>query len=648
MENGTPAHRTYHSDLYDEMTKEANSDETRDQFWRKQAERVHWNKFPETILDQTNPPFFKWYPDGEMNICYNAVDRNIDEGRGDQLALIFDSAYTKTVRKYTYKELLDRVSRLAKIMAEKFEVTKGDRVLIYMPMIPEASFAMLACARIGAIHSVVFGGFAAKELSNRIDDCKPKLVITASCGIEPNKVIKYTPIVNEALEISNLADLPRIVVQRHEVFYDYELNKDVYFDYHEEMMKVTEGIEAVPVPSNSELYILYTSGTTGQPKGIVRDTGGTTVALNYIMDICYNIQPGDVWFAGSDIGWVVGHSFIVYGPLIRGSTTIFYEGKPVMTPDAGAFWRLVEDYKPHSIYCAPTAIRVIKKEDYNGELIKKYDVSSLKSILLVGERCDPDTINWLEDKFPNVFLNDTWWQTETGWPICCNYANLHMYPTIPGSCTKPVPGYVVEILDDNNELVDPPTLGKVSIKNPPPPSFMLTLWGNDEAFVKKYFSDSPGYYTTGDAGYIDENGYLHIMTRMDDVINTAGHRLSTGRFEEVINEHELIVESAVVGLWDEVRGDQPFALVVPASGVEYDEEDLKKQLNLKVRKDIGAFARLGGALIVSRLPKTRSGKILRGIVRKIANKQHYTMPATIEDPAVIEELEGKILEAIGG
>ena len=483
-------------------------------------------------------------------------------------------------------------------------------------------------------------------MSNRIDDSKPKLIVTASCGLEPRKVIKYVPIVNEALEISGLSDMKRLIVQRHDVVFEHELDSNIYYDYYKELSLVKEGIDCVPVKSTHELYILYTSGTTGQPKGIVRDTGGTTVALNYIMDIVFNLQPGDTWFAGSDIGWVVGHSFIVYGPLIRGTSTIFYEGKPVMTPDPGAFWRLVEQYKPHSIYCAPTAIRIIKKEDYNGDYIEKYDTSSLKSILLVGERCDPDTINWLEGKFPNVLLNDTWWQTESGWPICSNFGNLHMFPTNPGSCTKVVPGYVVDILDDNNEKVEPPTLGKVSIKCPTPPSFMLTLWNNDEAFVEKYFSDSPGYYTTGDAGYFNDNGYLHIMTRVDDVINTAGHRLSTGRFEEVINEHPHIVESAVVGVWDSVRGEQPFGLIIPASGIEYNEEELKKEIVAKVRQDIGAFARLGGLIIVGRLPKTRSGKILRGTIKSMANKKDYKVPATIEDPAVLDEIKEKIFEVL--
>lgn len=646
METVENKHRTFHSELYDEMYNESVGEKTRESFWKKQAERVEWDKFPDTILDSSNHPFYKWYPDGEMNICYNAVDRHVKAGRGDQLALIYDSAYTKTTKKITYNQLLDKVSRLAKILSDTFGVTKGDRVLIYMPMIPESCFAMLACARIGAIHSVVFGGFAAKELSNRIDDCKPKLIITASCGIEPKKVIKYVPIVDEALELSNMSDCQRLIVQRHDEVYATDLNEDYYKDYHAEMAKVKEGIDAVPLNANHELYILYTSGTTGQPKGIVRDTGGTAVALDYSMDIVFNLQPGDVWFAGSDVGWVVGHSYIVYGPLIRGATTIFYEGKPVGTPDPGAFWRLVEQYKPHSIYCAPTAIRVIKKEDYQGEHIKKYDTSSLKSILLVGERCDPDTIMWLKHKFPNVLLNDTWWQTETGWIICSNFANLHVFPTNPGSCTKPVPGYEVHILDDHNEISDPPTLGKVSIKCPPPPSFMLTLWNNDETFKQKYFADSPGYYSTGDAGYFNENGYLHIMTRMDDVINTAGHRLSTGRFEEVINEEENIVESAVVGVWDEVRGEQPFALIVPASGVQYNEDDLKKGIIAKVRSDIGAFARLGGIAIVERLPKTRSGKILRGTIKSIANKTKYKVPATIDDPEVLDEIKEKIFEQL--
>ena len=466
-----------------------------------------------------------------------------------------------------------------------------------MPMVIESTFAMLACARIGAIHSVVFGGFAPKELPNRIDDCQPKLIITASCGIEPNKKIKYAPIIIEALTHCTMPDasnIPRLMKQRVEMDglnETSELDSKVWFDYQQEMDRETELAECVPVASTHPLYILYTSGTTGSPKGIVRDTGGTVVGLDYCMENVFNVHEGSVHFATSDIGWVVGHSFIVYGPLIRGATSIFMEGKPV-TPNAGIIWKKVEQYKVTSLYMAPTAVRVVKKEDYEGEWVKKYDTKSINSFALVGERCDPDTIRWIHKHFPHAIINDTWWQTETGWPICCNLLNEkvygQVYPTLPGSVTRPIPGYDVQIFDEsNNPVKQPGELGKVVIKMPLPPSFMLTLWGNDEAFIKKYLTDTPGYYTTGDAGSIDERGYLSIMTRVDDVINTSGHRISTGRLEEVLNEFVPIVESAVIGFNDPVRGELPLAYVVLKSGISTSESDLKKiaqQCNQQIRE----------------------------------------------------------------
>lgn len=504
-----------------------------------------------------------------------------------------------------------------------------------MPMIPAAAFAMLACARIGAIHSVVFGGFAAKELANRLDDSTPKLIITASAGIEPGKTIKYAPIVDAALalcqKIENAAEFPRLVVNRAEPHNDASLlDRPCYHDYDAVMTEQDWPVsECVMVPSNHPLYILYTSGTTGQPKGVVRDQGGTTVGLDYGMKNVFNLNSDGTFFAFSDVGWVVGHSCIVYGPLIRGSACIFFEGKPIV-PNAGVAWRVIEEYKVTHLYWAPTAVRVVKKEDYEGVFIKQHDISSLESVSVVGERCDPDTLRWMERHLPNVLISDTWWQTETGWPICGNMLNIKdfgpIFPVLPGSVCKPVPGFDVQVLDEANQACQPGQLGKVVIKLPLPPSFMLTLWGNDEAFISKYLAETPGYYTTGDAGMFDENGYFHIMTRMDDVINTAGHRLSTGRLEEVINDHELVAESAVLGFDHPLRGETPLAFVIlnGSEGFEAMPEekrkDLVKVINGKVRADVGAFAKLEGVLFLNRLPKTRSGKILRGTMRKIANR----------------------------
>ena len=531
-------------------------------------------------------------------------------------------------------------------------------------MVPEAAFAMLACARIGAIHSVVFGGFAAKELANRIDDCSPKLIITCSAGIEPGKNIKYCPIVDEALSFSakleNASQTPRLMVNRAAPYNDDAfLDRPEYHDYAKLMSSEDlEVADCESLPSTHELYILYTSGTTGSPKGIVRDCGGTAVGLNYCMKNVFDLHAGGVHFAASDIGWVVGHSFIVYGPLIRGANAIFYEGKPV-TPNAGAIWRVCEEYKVTSLYMAPTAVRVIKKEDYEGTYVLKHDVSSIRTVCLVGERCDPDTILWLHRHLPRVLINDTWWQTETGWPISANLLNLTdfktVFPTLPGSVTKPVPGYEVNIFDETNNPVSPGTLGKVVIKLPLPPAFMLTLWGNDQAFIEKYLAETPGYYTTGDAGMLDERGYVHIMTRMDDVINTAGHRISTGRLEEVVNEHESVVESAVIGYEHEIRGECPLAYVILRGSFNCDtmsvseKETLAKEINTKVRQDVGAFARLEGVIFLNKLPKTRSGKILRMTIRKITNNVEYAFPATIDDASsldLIKDLSATFRESV--
>jgi len=605
------------------------------------------------VLDSSNPPFFKWYPDGQINICYNALDRHVEAGDGDNIGMIFDSVYTHQQEKYTYRQMQEIVGRIASVLKRKFNIQQGDRVLLYLPMIPMSAFCMLACARLGAIHSVVFGGFAAKELASRIQDCNPKLIITASYGLEPNKVIPYRPVVDEAVGLCTHVQnphlsIPRLYIQRGAEFGfdDKDFDPQAYFDFNQLFEQEKEIAPCTFVEATAPLYVLYTSGTTGQPKGVVRDTGGTVVALNYTLKHVFDISKGEIYFSCSDIGWVVGHSFIVYGPLIRGATTVFFEGKPIV-PNPGVLWRIVEQYKVKSIYMAPTAVRIIKKEDYEGEWVKKYDLSSLKSYHLVGERCDPDTVWWIHGHFPNVVINDTWWQTETGWPICSNLLSADfktVFPTLPGSVTRPLPGYEVKIFDEeHHEVKEPNALGMVVIKLPMPPSFMPTLWGNDEVFVKRYLADAPGYYTTGDAGLIDEKGYLHIMTRVDDVINTCGHRLSTGQMEEVINEHACVVESAVVGHIDEIRGECPLAFVILKGNFEdYSDDDKKKltkEINEKVRHDIGPIARLEGVLFVPKLPKTRSGKILRGTIKKISNQEEYKVPATIDDVTGLEVLE---------
>lgn len=551
--------------------------EKKEEFWAEQANELVWTKKFTSVIDESDQYLKRWYPDGEMNICYNAVDRHVDEGRGDHHALQYDSVYTGVKETYTYKQVQEKVAVMATMLKEKFGIEKGDRVLIYMPMVPPAAWAMLACARIGAIHSVVFGGFAAQELASRIDDCTPKLIVTCSCGLEPKKVIKYVPIVDEALTMCKLegaTEIKRLIYNRAEKPEYVESNLNEHYLQYDELLKEKEW-EQTPcesLPTNHELYILYTSGTTGTPKGIVRAQGDTAVGLNYCMKNVFDLHEGGVHFASSDIGWVVGHSFIVYGPLIRCSKTIFFEGKPII-PDAGVVWRVCQEYKVTSLYMAPTGVRVIKKEDYDGELVKKYDVSSVRTFCLVGERCDPDTIHWIHRHFPKVLINDTWWQTETGWPISANLLNLKdfksVFPTLPGSVTRPVPGYNVQIFNEttNEPVSEPGELGKVVIKLPLPPAFMLTLWGNNEAFITKYLADTPGYYTTGDAGIIDEKGYVHIMTRTDDVINTAGHRISTGRLEEVVNEYDPVVESAVVGFNHPVRGEVPVAIVIMKAGI---------------------------------------------------------------------------------
>lgn len=629
---------------YSKQKKLADDEDTREAYWESYAlKNIDWKTAAKTILDKSRPPFYQWFPDAKVNVCYNAIDRHLAQ-YGSHPALIYESNMLNLSQTYTFSEFHDNVSKLAYVL-DHMDVKFGDRVIIYMPMIPEAIFSMLACARIGAIHSVVFGGFAAKELAGRIVDAKPSLIISASCGIEPHKIIDYKSILDEALELADAVDLKTIIVQRS-VQRTNSIRNGLDLDYYT-LMKLAKHKDCVDVPGNHPLYILYTSGTTGQPKGIVRDTAGTLVALHWNMTHINGINPGDIYFSSSDIGWVVGHSFIVYGPLIVGAATVLYEGKPTGTPDPGAYWRIIEKYKVRGFYTAPTALRALRREDLNGEWIRKYDTKSLKSISFAGERCDIPTFDWISRNIPNALINDNYWQTETGWIISCNFANLHTFPSKPGSCTKPCPGFRVEIIDDDNKPATLGDLGRVCIKLPMPPSFMLTLWNNDEAFVKKYLSEVPGYYVTGDAGYFDFDGYLHVMTRLDDIINTAGHRLSTAAMEEVLMGHPEIVEAAVVSTKDELKGEIPVGFVVLKPISTTDHKTLEKQLSYSIRKEIGPVACFDTAMIVDKLPKTRSGKILRHILKKIVDGKEYSIPPTIEDVSVLEKIK-QTVENYGG
>ncbi|MCU0822718.1 MAG: propionyl-CoA synthetase [Spirochaetes bacterium] len=578
----------------------------------------------------------RWFPGGEMNTCYNAIDVHVKDGRGKQTAIIYDSPMTNTVKKFTYEELLNEVSKFAGALV-KLNVAKGDRVIIYMPMIPQAAIAMLACARIGAIHSVVFGGFAPHELSIRIDDAKPKVVISASCGIEGKKVIEYKPLLNKAFELSTHKIEKCIIYQREQVKADMVSGRDLDWV---EMMKDAKPAECVKLKATDPLYILYTSGTTGMPKGVVRDNGGHAVALKWSMGNIYNVKPGDVFWAASDVGWVVGHSYIVYAPLLNGNTTIMYEGKPVGTPDPGAFWRIISQHNVKVLFTAPTAFRAIKKEDPNGEYLKKYNISNFKHLFLAGERLDPDTYHWANNmlKIPVI---DHWWQTETGWSIAANCMGLEQFPIKPGSPTKAVPGYQVEIIDNEGKPMGPDKEGLVAIKLPLPPGTLLTLWQQDKKFTESYTDMYPGYYFTGDGGYKDKDGYLYIMGRVDDVINVAGHRLSTGAMEEVISTHPSVAECAVVGANDDFKGQLPLGFVVLKAGIKKDPKIIEDLVKM-IRDQIGAVASFKQAVIVDRLPKTRSGKILRSTMRKISDGQEYTIPSTIDDPAILKEIEDHI------
>lgn len=625
---------------YEEAFREALNDPAA--FWGRAAEGIDWEKKWDQVLDQSNSPFFKWFPGAKLNTCYNAVDRHVLNGRGDQLALVYDSPVTNTIQKITYGQLKERVSKTAGFL-NTLGVTKGDRVLIYMPMIPEAAIAMLACARLGAIHSVVFGGFAPKELAVRIDDASPKVVLSASCGIEVKRVIPYKPLLDEAIRIAGPKPEKVVIFQRPEAQAELVAGRDLVW---QELEAAAEPAECVAVEATDPLYILYTSGTTAVPKGVVRDNGGHAVALLWSMKHIYNIDPGDVYWAASDVGWVVGHSYIVYAPLFAGATTIVYEGKPVGTPDPGQFWRVISEHKVKALFTAPTAIRAIKREDPNGEYFKKYDISQFETLFLAGERLDPDTYHWATDLLQRPVV-DHWWQTETAWAICGNFRGLEFFPMKPGSATRPMPGYNLKVLDPTNaQELGPNEMGSLAVKLPLPPGNLPTLWKNDKRFVESYMDPFPGYYITGDGGYVDEEGYVFVMGRTDDVMNVAGHRLSTGGMEEVLSNHPDIAECAVIGVADDLKGQLPIGFVVLKAGVARPKDEIVAELVQMVRRDIGAVAAFKKAVVVNRLPKTRSGKVLRGTMRKIADSEKYSVPATIDDPAVLGEIE-EALKGIG-
>ncbi len=603
------------------------------EFWAAYAKELVWTRPWDKVLDDSNPPYYEWFSGGEINTCYNALDRHCEEGRAGQAALIYDSPVTGQGRTYSYEELRDEVAVFANVL-QMHGVSKGDRVIIYMPMIPQAVISMLACARIGAIHSVVFGGFAAKELATRVTDASPKLVISASCGIEGKKVIPYLPLLDEALEIAGAEDMTRILVSRPQLPIDDLHPSAVIW---EDAVAQAHAVDCVPVGATDPLYILYTSGTTGEPKGVVRPNGGHAVALYWTMKHIYNVRPGDVYWAASDIGWVVGHSYIVYAPLLFGCTSILYEGKPVGTPDAGAFWRVIEQYKVNCLFTAPTAFRAIRREDPKGALLSQYDISSLKALYLAGERCDPSTLHWAEKQL-KVPVIDHWWQTESGWPMAANPMGVEHLEVKAGSPTVAVPGYDIRVLDDEGREVPRGESGNIMVKLPLPPGNLSTLWGNQQRFHEAYLSRFEGYYLTGDAGVMDEQGYLWVMSRIDDVINVAGHRLSTGALEEALASNDDVAECAVIGVEDKLKGEMPLGFVVLNAGTEFDEQELKTNLKTVVRTQVGPIATPRDILIVPRLPKTRSGKILRGTMRKIAEGQQYKMPATIEDPEVLDEI----------
>jgi propionyl-CoA synthetase len=610
-------------------------------FWGEAAEQVHWFRKWDMVLDARSAPYYRWFTGGLINTCYNALDRHVEGGRAEQAAVIYDSPVTGVARSYTYRELRDLTATCAGALAA-LGVGKGDRVLIYMPMVPEAVVAMLACARLGAVHSVVFGGFAANELAVRINDAEPKVIVSASCGIEVKRVIEYKPLLDEAIRLARHKPERCIVLQRPMAKAAMTAGQDL--DWHEAMAQAKPH-DCVPVSATDPLYILYTSGTTGQPKGVVRDNGGHVVALQWTMNNIYDAPPGSVFWAASDIGWVVGHSYIVYGPLFNGNTTILYEGKPVGTPDPGAFWRVISQHKVRAMFTAPTAFRAIKRDDPNGEYIRKYDLAGFKTLFLAGERCDPDTLQWAE-RMLKVPVIDHWWQTETGWAICANCMGIEHLPVKAGSPTRAVPGMNVRVLDNDGQEVGPNVLGALVVKLPLPPGTFPTLWQAEERFHATYLAGFPGYYQTYDAGVIDEDGYVHVMSRTDDIINVAGHRLSTGAMEEVLSSHQDVAECAVIGVHDDLKGQIPLGFLVLKAGVARPEAEIVKEVVGLVREKIGPVAAFKTATVIKRLPKTRSGKILRGVMRRIADGEPYNMPATIDDPAILGEM-AEALQHIG-
>jgi propionyl-CoA synthetase len=604
-----------------------------EQFWAEQAQALHWDKPWDQVLDGSRAPLYRWFAGGQLNTCYNALDRHVENGRAEQTALIYDSAVTGTIKKYTFRELRDATALFAGALRAQ-GVKQGDRVVIYLPMVPEAAIAMLACARIGAVHSVVFGGFAAPELAKRIDAAQPVLVVSASCGIEPGRLIEYKPLLDQALELAAHKVARCIVLQRPQCPATLQAGRDI--EWNAALADATPAA-CVAVAATDPLYVLYTSGTTGKPKGVVRDHGGHAVALQYSMKAVFDMEPGEVFWAASDVGWVVGHSYIVYGPLLQGCTTLLYEGKPVGTPDAGAFWRVISQHGVNAFFTAPTAFRAIKKEDPDGKLIGQYDLSKFRVLYLAGERCDPDTIHWAQDKL-QVPVVDHWWQTELGWPAIANCIGIEPMPVKPGSATVPVPGFEFAVLDNAGTPVAGDNIGNIVIKLPLPPGTLTTMWQNDQGYQDNYLSRYPGYYLTGDAGYKDEDGYYWIMSRIDDIINVAGHRLSTGAMEEVLASHPAVAECAVIGVADAMKGQLPLGLVVIKTGVQQTPEQIVRELVERVRAQIGAVAAFKQAVVVARLPKTRSGKVLRSTMRAIADSQAHTVPATIDDPKTLEEI----------
>ena len=612
-----------------------------EKFWADAANHIDWERRWDKVLDASNPPLYRWFAGGRLNTCYNALDRHVENGRAEQPAIIYDSPVTGTQRTFTYRELRDEVALFAGALANN-GIGKGDRVIIYMPMVPETVVAMLACARLGAIHSVVFGGFAANELATRIDDARPKAIISASCGIEPGRIIAYKPLLDRAIALAMHKPACCIILQRPQERANLVHDRDIDWSA---AASAAEPHDCVMVEATDPLYILYTSGTTGQPKGIVRDNGGHAVALYWTMRNIYGVEPGEVFWAASDVGWIVGHSYIVYGPLLHGNTTVMFEGKPVGTPDAGAFWRVVSEHGVRCMFTAPTAFRAIKQQDPDGVLAGNYDLSGLRALFLAGERCDPDTLHWSGDRL-GVPVIDHWWQTETGWAIASNCLGIETLPVKPGSAARPAPGWDVHVLDRDGNDVPAGKVGAIACKLPLPPGTLPGLWQAEDRFLEAYLERFPGYYETGDAGFIDADGYVHVMARTDDIINVAGHRLSTGAMEEVLASHPDVAECAVMGVADSLKGQLPVGCVVLKAGVARDESDIVTEIVQMVRDRIGPVAAFKKAVVVARLPKTRSGKILRATMRRIADDEEYRMPATIEDPDVLDEIR-KSMQRIG-